>query len=60
MHCNKVLFQELIDNDLRNTLKNNAWNLNINVEKLQEVLNRTMQIIVVVITSALEAYIQGG
>ena len=56
MHCNKVLFQELLDcfdNDFENNLENNTDSLEHNAEKLQEILNRIMQRIMSIITSAL-------
>ena len=40
MHFNKVLYT---DNGLENTSENNVWNLELNAEKLQEILNRIMQ-----------------
>ena len=53
MLCNKVSFSELLNcfnNDLEN---NNACKLEHNVEELQEILNKIMQGIVSIITSAL-------
>ena len=31
------------DNNFKNTLEHNEWNLEHNAEKLQEILNRIMQ-----------------
>ena len=56
MYYNNMSFQELpdsFDNHFENTLVNNAWNLERNAEKLQEILNRVMQGIGSIITSAL-------
>ena len=36
-------------------MENNAWNLEHNAEKLQEIWNRIMQRIIHIITSALES-----
>ena len=44
MHCNEVSLQALLDcfsNDI--DIENNAWHLEHNVGKLQEILNRIMQ-----------------
>ena len=49
----KVSFQELLD-CFGIDLENNAWNLGHNPDKLQEILNRTMQRIMSIVTSALE------
>ena len=38
-----LLAMACFDNDLYNNLENNAWDLEHNVEKLQEILNRIMQ-----------------
>ena len=45
MLCIKGSFRELdcFDNDL----ENNAWKLEYNAEKLQEILNRTMEGIII-------------
>ena len=40
MHYNKLY---CFDNDLESSHKNNTWNLECNVEKLQEILNRIIQ-----------------
>ena len=56
MYCNKALFQEspdCFDNDIVNNLEINAWSLEYNAKKLQEILNRIMQRIMSKITSAL-------
>ena len=48
MHFNKVLYT---DNSLENTSENNAWKLELNAEKLQEILNRIMQRLMGIIIS---------
>ena len=55
MHCNKALFQELMD-CFDNNLGNNfriMHGFEHNAEKLQEILNRIMRRIMSIITSAL-------
>ena len=49
MHCNQVL----LDNDLENSIKSNTWDLEHNVEELQEIMYRIMPRIMSIITSAL-------
>ena len=51
MHCSKVSFQELLCFD-NNNLENNTRNLQHNAGILQEILNRIMQTIMSLITSA--------
>ena len=61
MLCNKVSFWELLDcfdNDLENDFEKNAWRLEHNVEELQGILNRIMQRVVNIITSALHFMLQ--
>ena len=53
MHCNTVSFQELLAMILGIILRINADDLEHNAEKLQEILNRIMQRIMSIITSAL-------
>ena len=56
MQHHKLSFQVLLDcfdDDLKNNFENTAWNLEHNTEKLQEILNRMMQDIMSIITSAL-------
>ena len=48
MHCNKVSLQALLDcfdNDLDNNTEYNAYILEHNIGKLQEILNRIKQTI---------------
>ena len=45
------------NNNFGNSFENNTWNFEHNAEKLQEVLNKTMQGIMSIITSAL--YVTG-
>ena len=44
---------DCFDNNLGNNIKNDAWNLEHNAEKLKEILNRNMQGIVSIIALAL-------
>ena len=54
IHCKKVLFQELLYGFNNNLEKSyNAWNLEHNAEKLQEILKRIMQRIMGIITAPL-------
>ena len=49
MLCNKIILRAP-DNDFEN---NNVWKLEHNAERLQEILNRIVQGIMSIITSAL-------
>ena len=54
MYCHKALLQELMDdfdNNLRNNFESNAWSLEHNAEKLQEISKRIMQGIISIISS---------
>ena len=42
-----LLLLDCFDNDLQNNFENNVWNLEHNAEKLQEILIRNMQRIIV-------------
>ena len=56
MPCNNVSFQALVDyfdNANENNFENNAWHLKHNADKVQEILNRIIQGILSIITSAL-------
>ena len=59
MHCNKAChdLMDCLDNHLGNNFENNAWDfywdLEHNAKKLQEILNRTVQRIMSIITLAL-------
>ena len=54
MYCNNAKIPGCFDSDSQNNYENNAWNLEHNAIKLQEILNRIMQEITSIITSALD------
>ena len=50
MYCNNAKIPGCFESDSQNNFENNAWNLEHNAIKLQEILNRIMQEITSIIT----------